>query len=108
MFTYEDELREHNARLRDATGIRRGDRVLDIGCGAGQTTREAARAAAPLRSVRLVVQRDGLLLGRRLRVEGRAAAVERRLRHVRHDALEVLALDARLRERGDGEVRVER
>jgi ubiquinone/menaquinone biosynthesis C-methylase UbiE len=47
MFTYDDELREHNARLRDATGIRRGDRVLDVGCGAGQTTREAARAAAP-------------------------------------------------------------
>jgi SAM-dependent methyltransferase len=45
--TYDDELRAHNERLRAATGIRSGDRVLDVGCGAGQTTREAARAAAP-------------------------------------------------------------
>jgi 2-polyprenyl-3-methyl-5-hydroxy-6-metoxy-1,4-benzoquinol methylase len=28
-----------------ATGIRRSDCVLDIGCGAGQTSRDAARAA---------------------------------------------------------------
>jgi SAM-dependent methyltransferase len=47
MVTYDEELREHNARLRAGTGIRRGDRVLDVGCGAGQTTRDAARAAAP-------------------------------------------------------------
>ncbi len=47
MVTYDDELREHNERLRAAAGIRPGDRVLDIGCGAGQTTRDAARAAAP-------------------------------------------------------------
>jgi ubiquinone/menaquinone biosynthesis C-methylase UbiE len=47
MVTYDEELRAHNARLRDAAGVRSGERVLDIGCGAGQTTREAARAAAP-------------------------------------------------------------
>jgi SAM-dependent methyltransferase len=45
--TYDDELRAHNERLRAAAAIRRGEDVLDIGCGAGQTTREAARAAAP-------------------------------------------------------------
>jgi SAM-dependent methyltransferase len=45
--TYDDELRAHNDRLRAAAAIRRGEDVLDIGCGAGQTTREAARAAAP-------------------------------------------------------------
>lgn len=33
--------------MRAAAAIRRGEDVLDIGCGAGQTTREAARAAAP-------------------------------------------------------------
>jgi SAM-dependent methyltransferase len=47
MVTYDSELRAHNERLRAATGIRAGERVLDVGCGAGQTTREAARAAAP-------------------------------------------------------------
>jgi SAM-dependent methyltransferase len=43
---YDAELRRHNERLRAATGIRSADRVLDVGCGAGQTTRDAARAAA--------------------------------------------------------------
>jgi SAM-dependent methyltransferase len=45
--TFDTELRAHNERLRAAAGVRRGDQVLDIGCGAGQTAREAARAAAP-------------------------------------------------------------
>jgi ubiquinone/menaquinone biosynthesis C-methylase UbiE len=31
--------------LRQACGVQSHDHVLDIGCGAGQTTREAARAA---------------------------------------------------------------
>jgi ubiquinone/menaquinone biosynthesis C-methylase UbiE len=47
MVTYDEELRAHNERLRAATGVRAGDRVVDVGCGMGQTTREAARAAAP-------------------------------------------------------------
>src|SRR5262245_13199953 len=44
---YDDELRRHNERLRAATNVRPNDRVLDIGYGAGQSTREATRAAAP-------------------------------------------------------------
>ena len=43
---YDAELRLHNEVLRLACDIRRHDRVLDIGCGAGQTTRDAARIAA--------------------------------------------------------------
>ena len=43
---YDAELRRHNAHLRAATNIRPTDRVLDVGCGAGQTTRDAARAAS--------------------------------------------------------------
>ena len=44
---YDAELRAHHEHLRAAYGISPGDRVLDIGCGAGLTTRDAARAAAP-------------------------------------------------------------
>jgi ubiquinone/menaquinone biosynthesis C-methylase UbiE len=47
MVTFDEELRAHNERLREGAGVRSGESVLDIGCGAGQTTREAARAAAP-------------------------------------------------------------
>jgi SAM-dependent methyltransferase len=42
---YDAELRRHNQVLRRACGVQLHDRVLDIGCGAGQTTREAARTA---------------------------------------------------------------
>jgi SAM-dependent methyltransferase len=42
---YDAELRLHNQVLRRAWGVRRHDQVLDVGCGTGQTTREAARMA---------------------------------------------------------------
>jgi hypothetical protein len=45
-FDYDAELRRHNLRLRAAAAVEPHERVLDIGCGTGQTTREAARAAA--------------------------------------------------------------
>ena len=44
---YDSELRAHHEHLRAAYGIGAGDHVVDIGCGTGLTTREAARAAAP-------------------------------------------------------------
>lgn len=46
MIDYDAELQLHNAQFRAALGIRAADRVLDIGCGTGQTTREAALAAS--------------------------------------------------------------
>jgi SAM-dependent methyltransferase len=42
---YDAELRLLNEELRRSYDIQRDDHVLDIGCGAGQTTREAARMA---------------------------------------------------------------
>jgi len=36
----------YGARFMEAAAIGAGERVLDIGCGTGQTTRDAARAAA--------------------------------------------------------------
>src|SRR5207244_373757 len=42
---YDAELRRHNEVLRRACGIQFRDHVLDIGCGTGQTTRQAARTA---------------------------------------------------------------
>ena len=45
LFDYDAELRLHNELFRAAARVGSRDRVLDIGCGTGQTTREAARAA---------------------------------------------------------------
>lgn len=42
---YDAELRAHNERLLAAMVVDQADRILDIGCGSGQTTRDAARAA---------------------------------------------------------------
>jgi SAM-dependent methyltransferase len=42
---FDAELRRHNQVLRRACAIRPDDRVLDVGCGSGQTTRQAARTA---------------------------------------------------------------
>ena len=42
---YDAEVRRHSEVLRRALGIQDGEHVLDIGCGSGQITREAARTA---------------------------------------------------------------
>ncbi|MBO2450894.1 methyltransferase domain-containing protein [Actinomadura barringtoniae] len=46
MFDYDAELTRYRDRLLEFLDVRPGDHVLDIGCGAGQTTRDAARAAS--------------------------------------------------------------
>ncbi|MFQ6392333.1 class I SAM-dependent methyltransferase [Nocardia sp. KC 131] len=45
VFDYDAELRRYRQRLSDAIDVAPEDNVLDIGCGAGQTTRDAARIA---------------------------------------------------------------
>jgi ubiquinone/menaquinone biosynthesis C-methylase UbiE len=47
MLDYDSELRALHPHLRAAAAVSRGERVLDVGCGAGASTREAGRAAAP-------------------------------------------------------------
>jgi ubiquinone/menaquinone biosynthesis C-methylase UbiE len=42
---YDAELQRHNEVLRRVSDVQAADHVLDIGCGAGLTTREAARLA---------------------------------------------------------------
>ena len=42
---YDAELRLYDEVLGRAYNLRAGDRVLDIGCGTGRTTRDAARSA---------------------------------------------------------------
>jgi ubiquinone/menaquinone biosynthesis C-methylase UbiE len=65
---YDTELRAHNERLRAAAGVAPGDHVLDIGCGAGQSTRDAARAAAPGRVLGVDVSAPMLERARRLTI----------------------------------------
>ncbi|HEX5017087.1 MAG TPA: methyltransferase domain-containing protein [Actinomycetes bacterium] len=43
---YDASVRAYHSKLMDAAAIEASDRVLDIGCGAGQTTLDAARAAS--------------------------------------------------------------
>ena len=74
--TYDAELRQHNRVLREAAGVRQHDRALDIGCGSGLTTREAARAA-----------RDGSALG----VDISAAAIRRARDTARAEGLDNVA-----------------
>jgi SAM-dependent methyltransferase len=72
---YDVELRAHHRHLRAAWNIRRGDAVLDIGCGTGLTTREAARAAAPGRVVGVDVSERALERARQLTVAERLGNV---------------------------------
>ena len=66
---YDDELGRHNELLRAATAVRPGDSVLDVGCGAGQSTRDAARAAAPGTVLGVDPSEEMLALARRRAAE---------------------------------------
>jgi SAM-dependent methyltransferase len=81
---YDAELRRHNEVLRRASGIQFRDHVLDIGCGTGQTTRQAARTA-----------RAGSALG----VDVSAPAIERARDLARAEGLRNVAF-----ERADAQV----
>ncbi|MFL6618559.1 MAG: class I SAM-dependent methyltransferase [Povalibacter sp.] len=59
---YDAELQLHNTLLRRICNVQRHDHVLDVGCGTGLTTREAARSA-PMREV-LGVDTSATMLAR--------------------------------------------
>jgi SAM-dependent methyltransferase len=75
---YDAELRAHHEHLRAAYGIGPGDEVVDIGCGTGLTTREAARAAAPGRVV-------GVDVSERMLERARQLTAAERLDNVRYE-----------------------
>lgn len=77
MIDYDIELQRHNRALRRAYGIRASDRVLDIGCGTGQTTREAALGAKA--GAVLGIDRSDAMIER-----ARALAQAAGLRNVEH------------------------
>jgi ubiquinone/menaquinone biosynthesis C-methylase UbiE len=61
---YDAELRRHDECFCAALKIDPQDRVLDIGCGAGQSTREAARAATHGRVVGVDISEEMLQIAR--------------------------------------------
>jgi len=75
---YDAELRAHQEHLRAAYGIAPGDEVVDLGCGTGLTTREAARAAAPGRVV-------GVDVSERMLERARELAAAEGLDNVRYE-----------------------
>jgi SAM-dependent methyltransferase len=75
---YDAELRRHDEVLRRAWRIQPRDHVLDIGCGTGQTTRQAARTA-----------RTGSALG----VDVSAPAIERARQLAEADDLRNVAFE---------------
>jgi SAM-dependent methyltransferase len=62
---YDAELQRHHEHFRAAIDAGPRDRVLDIGCGAGQSARDAARAAAAGSVVGVDVSAEMLEVARR-------------------------------------------
>jgi SAM-dependent methyltransferase len=66
LFDYDAELHRYHERLRTALDVGAADRVLDIGCGTGQMTREAARAAVSGHALGVDISAPMLAQARRL------------------------------------------
>ena len=68
---YDESVRSHHARLFDAAAIGAEEAVLDLGCGTGRTTRDAARAAHAGRALGVDLSGPMLAVAReRARAEG--------------------------------------
>jgi ubiquinone/menaquinone biosynthesis C-methylase UbiE len=64
--SFDTELSRHNEVLRRACGIHFGDHILDIGCGTGQTTRQAASTARSGRALGVDVSAPSIERARQL------------------------------------------
>lgn len=82
MIDYDLELQRHHAVFRAAWTIGGRDQVLDIGCGTGQTTREAARMASGGGAL-------GVDLSEEMIQRARALALKEGLRNVAHECADV-------------------
>ena len=80
---YDAELRLYNEHFRAAADVQPDDLVLDIGCGAGQTTRQAAQAAGRGGSV-VGVDVSGVML-----MQARRLAAEEQLDNVTFECADV-------------------
>ena len=69
LFDYDAELSRYHQHLQAALGVRASDHVLDIGCGTGQTTRAAARAAVSGTALGVDLSASMLARARRARRE---------------------------------------
>lgn len=67
---FDSELQRHNEVLRRASAIQLGERILDIGCGDGLTTREAAIASGAGRALGIDISVSAV--GRALAAAGAA------------------------------------
>lgn len=65
-FDYDAELRRYQVRLWKAAAVGRDDHVLDIGCGTGLTTREAAKAAGSGSALGIEISAERVATARRL------------------------------------------
>ncbi|HVE26219.1 MAG TPA: class I SAM-dependent methyltransferase [Sporichthya sp.] len=74
--TFDDSMAAYLPPLFDAVALTAGERVLDIGCGNGVTTLEAARRAAPGRAMGLDLSSSMLEVARHRATEQRVANVD--------------------------------
>jgi SAM-dependent methyltransferase len=83
---YDAELRPYNEVLHRALGVQLRDHVLDIGCGTGQTTRQAAHTARAGSALGVDLSAPAIERARELaRAEGlRNITFERADAHVHH------------------------